>query len=219
MTAIFSFDEPSHEYRLDGERLPSVTQIIEPIRPDFSMIPPAVLEAKRAFGTAVHLACELDDLGELEDDGTDTRVMGCVKAWRKFRAALDVEVLANEHRLYHPVMRFAGTLDRLVNMATRGRITGAANWVLDIKTSDDKHPSYGVQLGGYRLLLAGQSETGPLSSDFGRLMRGMGVDDVMRGSVHLFDDGTYRFHQYLDPSDEATFIACLAIHRFKEKHA
>lgn len=210
MAQLFTFDEPSHEYRLDGVRLPSVTQIIAPIRPDFSMVPPAALEAKRAFGTAVHLACELDDLGELEDDATDPRVMGCVQAWRSFKAATSAQIVLNEQRLYHPVMRFAGQVDRtafLMNMAWRGADSTGAPWALDLKTSDQPHPSYGVQLAGYLMLLNGQPDEGVMPSN------------TRRATVHLFEDGTYRFHEYKDPSDEATFIACLTLHRFKEKHA
>lgn len=218
MSAAFTFDEPSHTYTLDGHRLPSVTQILEPIKPDFSMVPPDVLERKRQFGTAVHLACELDDLGELDDDATDPDVMGCVRAWRSFKADTGAAIVMNEQRLYHPTLRFAGTLDRLAYLRLKGD-EQPSSWLLDLKTSVDPHPSYGVQLAGYRTLLAGQEETGPLSAAMGEAFRSIGVDPIKRASVHLDASETYRFHQYRDPADEATFMACLAIHRFKEKHA
>lgn len=218
MNAAFTFDEASHVYRLDGQRLPSVTEILVPIKPDFSMVPPAVLEAKRAFGTAVHLACELDDLGELDDDATDPAVMGCVQAWRRFRSDTGAAIVMNEQRIYHPALRFAGTLDRLAYLRMKGD-EQPSTWLLDLKTSDDPHPSYGVQLSGYRLLLAGQEQAGPLSVALGEVFRSIGIDPIKRASVHLSSDATYRFHQYRDPADEATFMACLAIHRFKEKHA
>lgn len=213
MTAVFTFDEAAHEYRLDGLRLPSVTQILAPIKPDFSMVPPAVLEAKRIFGTAVHTACEWDDLGELDDDSTDPEVMGCVRAWRAFRQATGCEILANEQRLYHPGLRFAGTLDRFARLKDHD---GSGLWILDIKTSVDPHPSYGVQLSGYRLLLAAQDELGPLSAAMGSIFRGLGIDKISRGTVHLDPSGTYRFHQYQNPNDEAAFMACLSLHHWKE---
>lgn len=214
----FTFDEASHVYRLDGHRLPSVTEILAPIKPDFSMVPPAVLEAKRAFGTAVHLACELDDLGELDDDATDPAVMSCVQAWRRFRSDTGATVVMNEQRLYHPALRFAGTLDRLAYLRMKGD-DQPSTWLLDIKTGAEPMPSFGVQLAGYRLLLTAQEDPGPLSSAFGEAFRSIGADSIKRASVHLDASGGYRFHEYRDPADEATFMACLAIHRFKEKHA
>lgn len=209
--SAFTFDEAAHEYRLDGARLPSVTQIMKAaaLGPDFSMVPPSVLETKRAFGTAVHLACELDDLGELDDDSTDPGVMGCVMAWRSFKSATSAQIVLNEQRLYHPALRFAGTVDRaaFLNLAWRGASNTGAPWVLDLKTIVDPHASYGVQLAGYLLLLNSQPGEGVMPAS------------TQRATVHLDASGSYRFHQYQDPNDEATFMACLAIHRFKEKHA
>jgi hypothetical protein len=209
---VFTFDEASHTYTLDGLKLPSVTGILAPIKPDFSMVPPDVLEAKRAFGIAVHTACEWDDDAELDDDCTDAAVMGCVRAWRAFRQATGCEIHANEQRLYHPGLRFAGTLDRFARLKELGN----GFWILDIKTSVDPHPSYGVQLSGYRLLLAAQDERGPLSAAMGSIFRGLGVDKISRGTVHLDASGTYRFHQYQNPNDEAAFMACLSLHHWKE---
>lgn len=214
----FTFDEASHTYRLDGQRLPSVTEILAPIKQDFAMVNREVLEAKRLLGTAVHLACELDDQGELDDDFTEPAVMAYVQAWRKFRADTGAAIVMNEQRLYHPTLRFAGTLDRLAYLRMKGE-EQPSTWLLDIKTSADPHPSYGVQLAGYRMLLAGQEEAGPLSVAMGEAFRRIGLDHIKRATVHLDVSGHYRFHQYQDHNDEATFMACLAIHRFKEKHA
>lgn len=212
MSAVFTFDEATHTYALDGVRLPSVTQLLKGagIGPDFSAVPPQLLEAARAFGVAVHSACELDDLGELDDDGTDARVMACVHAWRRFKAENDVEVLATEQRLYHPTLRYAGTLDGLVRMrAWRGHGTDLV--LVDRKTGQHPHPSFGVQLAAYEELLRANA-------------RGMGTrmhDAILaafmkRVSVHLFDDGTYRMHPHHHPSDEAAFRACLALYSWKE---
>jgi hypothetical protein len=139
-------------------------------------------------------------MGELDDEGTDERVMARVAGWRKFKDATAATVLLNEHRLYHPTLRFAGTLDRLMLLGESREL-----WLIDVKTSDEPHASYGVQLSGYRLLLEAHadSEVGPGTV-------------VNRGTVHLFDDGTYRLHPFKNPNDEAAFRACLAIHAWKE---
>lgn len=203
MTAVFNFDEASHTYTLDGVRLPSVTQLLAPIKPDFSMVPPDVLEAKRALGVAVHTACEIDDQGELDDEGTDPVVMRYVAAWRLFRTQTAATILANERRLYHPTLRFAGTVDRAADIST-GRGSARDLWILDLKTGDEPHASYGVQLAGYEALLRANDER--ISPDL----------RLRRGTVHLRDDGTYRLHEFKNPNDSAAFMACLSLHAWKE---
>lgn len=201
--AAFTFDEASHTYTLDGARLPSVTGILAPIKPDFTRVDPGVLEAKRALGVAVHLACELDDLDELDEAGTDPVVMAHVAGWRRFKADTGAAILANEQRLYHPTLRYAGTLDRLAYLRVRDEAQ-ASTWILDLKTGSEPHPSFGVQLCGYQMLLAAQPQ--PLAP----------LDGVRRATVHLDDTGAYRFHRFTNPGDEATFIACLTIARWRE---
>jgi hypothetical protein len=202
MTAAFTFDEASHAYALDGVRLPSVTQLINGagIGPDFSMVPRDALEAARAFGVAVHSACELDDLDELDDTGTDARVMGCVEAWRRFKRETEAEILATEQRLYHPTLRYAGTLDGLARLTLKGDARGL--WLLDRKTGAEPHPSYGVQLAAYEQLLRGQT-----GADFAAMGR---------ATVHLDESGRYRFHRFTNHSDAACFMACLALNQWKE---
>lgn len=203
LTGPLQFDEAAHRYSVGGVVLPSVTQILRPISPDFSAIPPAVLERKRALGAAVHLACELYDQGELDEDGLDDALRPYLAAWVKFKADNAALILANERKLYHPTLRFAGTLDRLAAL----RPSGDRLWLLDLKTSEDSAPSYGVQLFGYLLLLVANGDP-DLAAD--RLA------GLRRGTVHLRDDGTYRLHEYKNPNDEAAFRALLSIAQWKE---
>lgn len=198
MTRVFTFDEAAHEYRLDGKRLPSVTQILKLIAPDYSQIPPAVLERKRALGQAGHLACELDDLGELDESTLDEEVAGYLAGWRRFKAENGVEVLMNEQRLYHPRLGYAGTLDRLLRMRS-------APWLVDLKTAVEPHPIYGPQTAAYVELLDAQPD--------GRLPNG-----TRRASLHLDGDGCYRLHECNNPNDLPAFMACLSIHRWKESN-
>lgn len=58
---------------------------------DFSRVPLHVLKAAARFGTAVHRACELDDLGELDEATLDARLAGHLHAWRSF---------CREHRVH-----------------------------------------------------------------------------------------------------------------------
>lgn len=195
--AAFLFDEASHTYTLDGRVVPSVTQVIAPLH-DLSRVPHDVLERKRALGVAVHLACELDDEGELDDDATDAVVMGYVNGWRAFRRDVGATVLMNERRLAHRGLGFAGTLDRVV-LTREGLV-----FLVDIKTAVRMSPAYGVQLAGYMLLL--EAEGVPLPAP------------VERKGLQLSPDGAYRLVPYINPNDRPAFCGLLAVHHWKESN-
>lgn len=190
---LCEFDEASHTYRIDGVAVPSVTQILAPIRPDFSAIPPQILEAKRRLGVAVHLATELDDTDDLDDDATSETVMGYVRAWRRFKTDSGAEVLMTEQRLYSERFRFAGTLDGVV------RVRGGDVYLVDRKTSATMHASYGVQLAGYQMLL---DDSMP------------GKGGLLRKGIRLDSDGRYKVFSYDSPNDEGCFRALLAVHNW-----
>lgn len=191
-----TFDEAAHVYRLGGVVVPSVTQLLEPIKPDFSAIPPGVLEAKRQLGSAVHLACELDDDEDLDEDSLPPAVVPYLAAWRKFKADTGAEVLMNERKLASLTHRFAGTLDRLV------RVRNGDLYLVDLKTSISMSASFGVQLCGYQMLLDDQPHGTKLT--------------LARKGLQLKNDGTYKLVPYNNPNDLAAFRACLSIFHWKE---
>jgi hypothetical protein len=192
--AEFLFDEATHAYTLDGRRLPSVTQIIKPLA-SYGHIPVDVLARKMALGTAVHLACDLDDAGELDDAATDPEVLGYVTGWRQYLAAVQGKVLASERRAYHRTLGFAGTLDRVV-------LVEGKHWLIDLKTGADPMPSWGVQLAAYQLLL---EDGGDLPVH-------------VRAAVRLQPGGDFRIDPFRNPNDAACFRACLSIHQWKESN-
>ena len=189
MTAL-QFDEASHTYSLDGRKLPAVSEVIRPISPDFTAIPPTVLERKRELGVAVHYACELYDSNELGD--FDDEIRPYLDAWTDFLDQFNAEVVASEQRLHHPSLMYAGTLDRVL------RVDGQV-WLVDIKTSATAYPSYGAQLAGYALML-----------------ESAGTQVDRRATVHLQANGKYWMQEFRNPSDQAAFMACLSIYRWKE---
>lgn len=193
---LLQFDPESHTYTLGGQVVPSVTQVIAPIRPDFSMVPPAILEAKRALGVAVHAACEYDDDGDLDEDSLSDHLRPYLAAWRKFRADTGAAIVMNERQIGHPTLYFAGTLDRLATI-------DGETWLLDLKTAADSHPSFGVQLAGYECLLIADGYHGA---------------QVKRASVHLREDGSYRLHQYKNPNDAIVFRALLSVQQWKDSN-
>lgn len=195
-SSIFSFDAESHTYTLGDFVLPSVTQVMKPIAPDFSMVPAAVLEHKRQLGTAVHLVCELDDLGELDEQETDPQLLDYLAGWRKFLRDTGACVVENERQFFHPQLLYAGTLDRTLSVGTE-------SWIVDIKTvAPTPNPAFGVQTAGYDLL---------------RQAHGAAPADK-RASVHLLADGSYRMKTYKNPNDHACFRALLSVAHWKKEN-
>jgi hypothetical protein len=186
---ILTFDEQTHTYRLNGGMVPGVTQILRPLC-SFEGVPSSVLEAKADLGRRVHLACEFDDEGDLDPSSIEDDVAPYLAAWRKFRLETGAEVLSSERQVFEPVMRYAGTLDRV--MVIRG-----VRWLIDLKTCISTPMAVGPQTAAYHRALGDNSVT-------------------HRGALRLRPDGTYRLDHLMDPNDWSAFMACLTLHRFKE---
>ena len=171
------FNEETHEYRLDGVILPSATQIIS------AMIPTSAskfyTEAGRERGTAVHLACELYDAGELDETALDPRLVPYLSGWKKFLRETRVTIVDAEHRAASKY-GFAGTRDRLAIDHKGDKI------LIDIKSSIAKPKWIGIQLGFYQQLAEEQ-----------------GHKIVERWSVHLPGDGTFRREHWPDRKNDA----------------
>lgn len=180
-----TFDSHSHTYRYNGQVVPGVTTILNPLT-DFSHVPPQVLAAASEFGTAVHLACELDDLGELDVAQLDPALAPYLEGWRRFSAEHTVKWSLIEERVYHPTFRYAGTLDRF-------GLVDRINTVLDIKSSVALYPAVGPQLAAYEKALPPEFTA------------------VKRMAVQLKDDGTYTAKEYTNPSDWPLFCSLLTV--------
>jgi hypothetical protein len=111
-----SFDEASHTYRLGGVIVPSVTQVLKVLDDTFDRVPFDVLEAAREFGQHVHKTVELDSLGQLDEDSLDPALAEYLAGWRKFLADRTATVIASEVRVASRRLRYAGTLDAIVEM-------------------------------------------------------------------------------------------------------
>jgi hypothetical protein len=105
-------------------------------------VPEWVLEPKRRIGTAVHKACELDDLGVLDEDSVHASIWPYLCAWREFKMALRPTFILIEQPMYHPD-GYAGTPDRVA-------LIDEVDWLLDLKTTLMVEPRcHGAQLAGY----------------------------------------------------------------------
>jgi hypothetical protein len=188
-----TFDEASHTYRFNGELVPGVTSILQPLS-DFSFVDPDVLAAASAFGTAVHRACELDDLGELDEESLDDALVPYLSAWRRFCTDHAAEWTMVEGKVFHPSLRYAGTLDRY------GKLQGKP-WVVDIKTSTSLMPSVGPQLAAYKNAIP---SVPPLTG---------------RMAVQLKADGNYVAKSYTDRSDWPLFCSLLTLRQWCAQHS
>ena len=198
--AEFLFHEDSHRYTLDGEVLPSVTQIISPLTALFyGGVDEDLLAARSELGRAVHADTWTDDQGELDDADVHPLVRPYLEAWRRFRRESGCTIAMGEHPLYHPALRYAGTCDRVLRWNNEGAL-------VDIKTVARVVPTVHVQVaGGYESLLAAAGH------DF-NIRR--------RGALQLRADGSYRWHE--TPLDEihqhrAAFMGLLSTYRWKER--
>jgi hypothetical protein len=195
----FTFEPQAHRYTLDGTVLPSVTQVLQPLY-DFAGIPEAVLENKRLLGGAVHLACELLDRDNLDEDSEDGRaalvpIAGYVAAYKRFLAQTEAQVVENETQLWHPLHLYAGTIDR------RYRIDGLL-WDVDLKTTVVISPVVGPQTAAYSAMLQAHGHPPP----------------QRRAALQLLPSGDFRLVEFKDPQDFAVFVSMLTVHRFKERN-
>src|SRR5262249_3605917 len=65
---VLEFSPATHEYRVDGALVPSVTQLLDDagLTPDYSVVPPNVLQHARERGIHIDLACDLLDADDLD---------------------------------------------------------------------------------------------------------------------------------------------------------
>lgn len=191
MAQLIFFDD-IHQYQVDGEVYPSVSEIIRFIsREIYGEVAQYQLDHAADRGTRVHKATEVLDkyhTVECDDD-----VVPYIKAYVQFIKDYHPEWELIEKALFHPEKHYAGTLDRA------GVINGKTA-VLDFKTSYVVHkPLVKAQLNGY--------------ADMYEVTTQNHVDSLY--CLHLKPDGTYKLIEF--DRDSTEFNACYALHKALEK--
>lgn len=197
---MLTFDEERHEYRWDGKPVPNVTRIIAPLT-DYSRIPPEALEHARQQGQAVHKMVELECKNNLDTDNLPDWMRGHLEAWLRFKEETGFECFSSEHRVYHPVLGYAGTLDLAGLMPKLKQSKKPA--VIDVKRSFFAGPAIGLQTIAY-------------AEGWNATDRATRLEE--RYALRLDANGRYRLEPFADRDDRAAFIACLQQLRWKEKH-
>lgn len=121
------FDAEKHIYRVNGVRMPSVTEILEPITAKkYGEISQEVLRMAADRGTIVHEACEAIDYG-LEAE-VPVEYEGYVNAYLAFLDDYRPDWMGIEQMIHSREDGYCGTVDRW------GMMLGE-EWVVDIKTT------------------------------------------------------------------------------------
>lgn len=192
MAQLLFFDA-DHKYELDGEPLPSVSELCRFIsREIYGDVSQYNLDRAAKRGTAVHKATEsLDKYGKIDvEDG----ILPYVQSYIKFRKEHVVDWQKIEFATHHPMDKYAGTMDRY------GVIDGEMS-ILDIKTSYTIHvPLCSAQLNLYR-----------------RMMESNQFQVEKLFILHLKNDGQYRLKEF--PFDDSVPDGLLALHNALKKKA
>ena len=190
MAQLLFFDQ-GHRYTLDGEELPSVSELCRFLsREIYGTVAQYTLDRAADRGTAVHKATEaLDKYGKVDvQDG----ILPYLQAYLSFRREHPAEWQKIEYATHHSARRYAGTIDRY------GIIDGNLS-LLDIKTSYTIHkPLCAAQLNLYRWMLEAE---------------GRPVDRLY--ILHLKKDSTYKLQQF--EKDDTLPEALLTLHNALKK--
>lgn len=183
------FYEKEHIYELNGEQLPSVSELTRFIsREVYGDLAQFRLDHAAERGTKVHKLTEaLDKYGEVD---VSEDVLAYIQAYVRFRREHETAWQKIEYATHHPDNLYAGTLDRY------GTVDGK-RCIVDIKTSSTLQKQlYTAQLNLYRMMLLPDT-----------------VDALH--VLHLKPDGTYKLVEL--PIDDTLANACLTLHTALKK--
>ena len=205
VSSLFSFDEATHGYSVDGISVPSVTRTIDHAGlVSYDMVREEILLRKSEIGTKVHRACHFFDDGDLDIESLDYRIRGYVEAWIKFRN--ETGFCPYPGRIE---ARFVVTINGMTVGLTVDRVGlfRKQETVVEIKTAAVAQRWWSVQLAGYALGVPDHDglKCSPMTLFHRR----------RRIAVQLFADGDYRKHNYEDTRDASVFISALHVTHWK----
>ena len=189
MAQLLFFDQ-GHRYTLDGEEVPSVSELCRFIsREIYGDVSQFNLDRASDRGTRVHKACEALDVYEKVEVTDD--IAPYVQSYLKFRQEHKIKWHMVEQSMAHQKERYAGTIDRY------GEVDGIKALV-DFKTSFIVHKRLALaQLNLYRWMV----------EDEGHAVEKQYI-------LHLTKDG-YRLVE-IERRDDIP-IALLTLHRLMQK--
>ncbi len=142
---VLAFDPAGHVYRVDGAPVPSVTQLLDDagLTPDYSVVPPTVLQHARDRGLHIDACCDLLDADDLDWRSVHPEALPYVEAWMAFREYEGFTPVAAQVPLYHPTYGYAGTADAV------GLLPGNRPVIVERKSTAKMAATYALQTAGY----------------------------------------------------------------------
>ena len=195
-TPGLTFSADTHQYRLDGVAIPSVTQIMEPLsRAKYKTIDEGILRAAAKRGSDVHEAIEFYvKYGIME---CHPEAEPYVTAYMKWAHEYNPQTIQTEQATWHKQLMYAGTIDTV-------SIVNGKKTLIDYKTTAELNDMLtSVQLEAYT-----------------QALRSHGIDIEQKAILHLRKDETYQFKLYPLHDIEAwkTFSALLTIRAHIKKY-
>jgi len=202
---VLAFDPASHSYRVDGALVPSVTQLLDDagLTPDYSVVPPSVLQHARERGIHIDACCDLLDADDLDWRSVHPEALPYVEAWLRFRDYEGFTPVASQVPLYHPTYGYAGTTDVV------GVLPGARPTIVERKATAKMASTYALQTAGYALDGLWYAPAG------GGVLEPVPWERPVRLGVQLRRDGTYLLVPYDDPEDLSAFLGVVALGRWR----
>lgn len=203
------FEESSHTYWLDGARVPSITQAMEPATfDDFDFVDPRVLQARAEEGTTLARMVELYEKHgsfEASDHARSDRewdlmldLLDDLEAYLDFKSQSGARVTSSERIVASRRCGFAGRMDLTALFPGDDDL-----WVIDIKRTATPPRSGGIQTAGQEIALR---ETDGLPDSV----------QIKRGVLHL-RRGKFKLVPHSDPRDKIVFLSCLNVTKWREK--
>ncbi len=163
------FEENGHLYLLNGAEIPSVSTIMRPLsQSEYGGIDKATLETAARRGTSVHNSIEIFLKYGIYD--FDPEFKGYTDGFVEFFGKYCPEVVGSELRVYHPVLRYAGTVDMLAYID--GKLS-----LIDFKTT-------------YKLIM---SNCRVQLEAYVQALRAHGINIEKKYILHLCKDGKWEF--------------------------
>ena len=184
-----TFDPETHTYRMEGEIIPSVTQILK----DVGLIDTTFFAPEHAErGTRIHEATVFWDETGMDDDTLPEEWTGYLSAWKKFREETGF-VSSHIEQAFCCDEGYAGTVDRI------GKTHKINPLLLDIKTGPPQ-PWHRLQLAAYTLMVK----------------RELNIPIWDMWGVHLRKDGIYAVESYKSIEHSADWLAVLRVYHIKQ---
>jgi hypothetical protein len=184
----FTFDPKTHTYRIDGQVVPSVTQILK----DVGLINTRFYDDYGADrGSKVHLAVHYYDMGELDEDTLDPALVPYLDGWKKFLKDTGWKVERSEDPIWHQSLLYAGTFDKVMRMSDKEKA------VVDVK-SGAVEPAVRIQLSAYAEALGGSK--------------------LRRYAVQLPGNRHYGLFPFEDKTDRSIWLAALSLYNWRKNN-